>query len=138
MESIAAFLATKLGATPAASAVAHYPLEGAGGYHYGLNAAIQGGAIDHAVAIVGAAGQRTMLQLWAAGDDARRVPFGRWDVDSPLITGDGTLPAQASCCVNAFCWATDDSDTRSVFIACLLFPFCCSSAYFCQTLRHLT
>ena len=46
------------------------------------------------VAIVGAGGQSALLQRWQRGDLSTRVPFGRWDVDSAAITGDGTLAAQ--------------------------------------------
>jgi hypothetical protein len=47
-----------------------------------------------AVAIVGAAGQHELRLPRHAVDASSRVPFARWDVSSPLITGDGTLPAQ--------------------------------------------
>lgn len=47
------------------------------------------------IAIFGAAGQSTLLQEWRAGDASSRVPFSRWDVDSPLLVGgDGTVPVQ--------------------------------------------
>ena len=49
-----------------------------------------------AVAIVGAVGQPALLQQHSAGDASARVPYTRWDADSALITGDGTLAAQVS------------------------------------------
>jgi acyl carrier protein len=47
-----------------------------------------------AVAIVGAAGQATLLQRAAPGDDTIRVPANRWGIDDPL--DDGSLAAQVS------------------------------------------
>ena len=49
-----------------------------------------------AVAIMGAAGQPALLQQHSAGDASARVPYTRWEADSALITGDGTLAAQVS------------------------------------------
>lgn len=46
------------------------------------------------VAVVGAAGHQAFLQEYKGGDATSRVPYGRWDVGSPHITQDGTLPAQ--------------------------------------------
>ena len=82
VNAVAEFLAGKLGAAAAPSPSVAVPT------------VAHAGAADGpswAVAIAGAAGQH---ELPAGFDASGRVPHARWDVDSPLITADGTPPAQ--------------------------------------------
>ena len=89
VNAMAEFLAGKLSpAAPGGRAASPLSAQSAlahGGYSAGAGA----------VAIVGAAGQHELQPAGApVADAAVRVPYGRWDADSPLITADGTLPAQ--------------------------------------------
>ena len=88
------------GAASGAIALASTPLAPS------VHAGAAGGAAGWAVAIVGAAGQQALLQQHRAGDASGRVPYTRWDADSPLITGDGTLPAQVRTAICA-CWCSE-------------------------------
>ena len=85
VNAMADFLAARLGvqAMPGAGALSPVPaLPSTTAAHASAGAA---------VAIAGAAGQHELRHRWA--DASARVPLGRWDVDSPLITADGTLPS---------------------------------------------
>jgi acyl carrier protein len=53
-----------------------------------------GAAGGAAAELLGAAGQHELRLARPGSDASSRVPYGRWDADSPLITRDGTLPAQ--------------------------------------------
>ena len=59
------------------------------------------GGAGWAVAMVGAAGHGELAGRRLAGDASGRVPYARWDADSPLITGDGSLAAQVG--AGCFC-----------------------------------
>ncbi len=85
VNAMAEFLAGRLSSTAAA--------EGSPRALPGAVGLASGPAAGSAVAIVGAAGHDELGPL-AGRDASARVPYARWDAASPLITADGTLPAQ--------------------------------------------
>ena len=89
VDAIVEFLAGKLAGPGAAGQVAATAELGRS------LACMEGAPYSHGgVAILGAAGHTALLQQYRGGDASNRVPLGRWDADSALITGDGTMPAQ--------------------------------------------
>lgn len=91
VDAIAQFLGSKLGDAATGGAAIQSAMLYRTSLDYSMDGDVHGPAT---VAVVGAAGHSVLLQQYKEGDASGRVPLSRWDVDSPLITGDGTLPVQ--------------------------------------------